>query len=72
MMALYSDGSVIELATIGREGFAGVRAVFGVKKSAARFFVQILGSAAKMSRAALTRSLKSVPSLRALMPRSLR
>ena len=56
MMALYSDGSVIELATIGREGFAGVRAVFGAKKSAARFFVQIPGSAAKMSRAAFTRA----------------
>ena len=67
MMALYSDGSVIELATIGREGFAGVRAVFGAKKSAARFFVQIPGSAAKMSRAAFTRALKSMPSFRTLM-----
>jgi CRP-like cAMP-binding protein len=67
MMALYSDGSVIELATIGREGFAGVRAVFGTKKSAARYLVQIPGSAAKMSRAAFTRALKSMPSFRTLM-----
>src|SRR5262245_37314208 len=67
MMALYSDGSVIELATIGREGFAGVRAVFGAKKSAARFFVQIPGSAAKMSRAAFTRALTSMPSFINLM-----
>ena len=67
MMALYSDGSVIELATIGREGYAGVRTVYGAKKSVARFFVQIPGSAAKMSRAAFTRSMKSMPSFRALM-----
>src|SRR5215469_14049500 len=67
MMALYSDGSVIELATIGREGFASVRTVFGAKKSVARFFVQIPGSAAKMSRAAFTRALKSMPSFRTLM-----
>jgi CRP-like cAMP-binding protein len=63
MMALYSDGSVIELATIGREGFASVRTVFGAKKSVARFFVQIPGSAAKMSRAAFRRAMKSMPFL---------
>jgi CRP-like cAMP-binding protein len=67
MMALYSDGSVVELATIGREGFASIRAVFGAKKSVARFFVQIRGSAAKMSREAFTRAIKSMPSFRALV-----
>src|ERR1700686_2140396 len=30
-VAVYSDGSIIEMATIGREGCAGVQAVFGAK-----------------------------------------
>jgi CRP-like cAMP-binding protein len=41
VMAVYSDGVTIEMATIGREGCAGVQAVFGAKNSSARFFVQI-------------------------------
>ena len=51
VMAVYSDGGTIQMATIGREGCTGVQAVFGAKNSSARFFVQIPGSAAKMSRA---------------------
>ena len=67
VMAVYSDGRTIEMATIGREGCTGVQAVFGVKNSSARFFVQIPGSAAKMSRAAFNRAMGSVPSFRNLM-----
>ena len=37
------------MATIGREGCTGVQAVFDAKNSSARFFVQIPGTAAKMS-----------------------
>jgi CRP-like cAMP-binding protein len=66
-MAVYSDGGTIEMATIGREGCTGVQAVFGAKNSSARFFVQIPGSAAKMSRAAFNRVMGSVPSFRNLM-----
>jgi CRP-like cAMP-binding protein len=66
-MAVYSDGGTIEMATIGREGCTGVQAVFGAKISSARFFVQIPGSAAKMSRAAFNRAMGSVPSFRNLM-----
>ena len=33
VMAVYSDGGTIEMATIGREGCAGVQAVFGTSKS---------------------------------------
>src|SRR5215831_2849531 len=51
VVAVYADGSMIEMATIGREGFTGVPAVFGAKVSSARYLVQIPGSAAKMSRA---------------------
>ena len=50
VVAVYSDGSIIEMATIGREGFTDVQAAFGAKTSSARLLVQIQGSAAKMSR----------------------
>jgi CRP-like cAMP-binding protein len=66
-VAVYADGSIIEMATIGREGFTDVQAVFGARISSARFLVQIPGSAAKMSRAAFTRAMASMPSFRNLM-----
>ena len=51
VVAVYADGSVIEMATIGREGCTGMQAFFGAKTSSVRLLVQIPGSAAKMSRA---------------------
>lgn len=41
VVAVYSDGSMIEMATIGREGCSGVQAVFGAKSSSVRLLVQI-------------------------------
>jgi len=67
VVAVYADGSIIETATIGREGFTGVQAVFGAKISSIRVLVQIPGSAAKMSRGAFTRAMESMPSFRSLM-----
>src|ERR1022692_553770 len=67
VVAVYADGSIIEMATIGREGCAGVQAVFGAKSSSARLLVQIPGSAAKMSRAAFMLAMESMPSFRSLM-----
>src|ERR1022692_922007 len=67
VVAVYADGSIIEMATIGRKGFADVQAVFGAKRSSVRLLVQIPGSAAKMSRAAFTRAMESMPSFRSLM-----
>src|ERR1700682_1627832 len=67
VVAVYADGSVIEMATVGREGCTGVQAFFGAKISSVRLLVQIPGSAAKMSRAAFTRALGSIPSFRTLM-----
>jgi CRP-like cAMP-binding protein len=67
VVAVYADGSIIEMATIGREGFADVQAVFGAKRSSVRLLVQIPGSAAKMSRVAFTRAMESIPSFRSLM-----
>jgi CRP-like cAMP-binding protein len=67
VVAVYADGNVIEMATIGREGFAGVQAFFGARRSSARLLVQIPGSAARMSRATFDRAMKSMPSFRGLM-----
>jgi CRP-like cAMP-binding protein len=67
VVAVYADGSIIEMATIGREGFADVQAVFGAKRSSVRLLVQIPGSAAMISRAAFIRAMESMPSFRSLM-----
>jgi CRP-like cAMP-binding protein len=67
MMAVYTDGSTIEMATIGREGCTGVQAVFGDRSSFARFLVQIPVTAARMSGGSFTRAMQSVPSFRKLL-----
>jgi len=67
VVAVYANGNTIEMATIGREGCSGVQALLGARTSSVRLLVQIPGSAAKMSRAAYTRALESMPSFRALM-----
>jgi CRP-like cAMP-binding protein len=67
VVAVYADGSVIEMATIGREGCTGIQAFFGAKTSSVRLLVQIPGSARKMSRAAFARAIESIPSFRHLM-----
>ena len=67
VLAVYADGNMIEMATIGREGCAGVQAALGAKISAAQLLVQIPGSAAKMSCAAFMRAMQSMPPFRSLM-----
>src|SRR5436190_24127545 len=67
VVAVYADGSVIEMATIGREGCTGMQAFFGAKSSSVRLLVQIPGSAAKMPRAAFARAMETMPSFRHLM-----
>jgi CRP-like cAMP-binding protein len=67
VVAVYENGNIIEMATIGREGCTGFQAILGDRESSVRFLVQISGSAAKMSRADLTRAMGSMPSFRNLM-----
>src|ERR1700691_6714588 len=67
VVAVYADGAVIEMATVGREGFTDVQAIFGAKRSSVQLLVQIPGSAAKMPRAAFIRAMDSMPSFRTLM-----
>ena len=66
-VAVYADGAIIEMATIGREGCTGVQAVLGAESSSIRLLVQLPGDAEKMSRAAFTQAMESVPSFRNLM-----
>jgi hypothetical protein len=56
VVAVYSDGNVIEMATIGREGCRRSAGFFGARRSSARLLVQIPGSVAKMSCAAFNRA----------------
>src|SRR4030095_13003156 len=67
VVAVYADGSIIEMATIGREGCTGVQAVLGAKHSSVRLLVQIPGRAARISRRAFARAMDSMPSFRSIM-----
>ena len=67
VVAVYPDGSIIEMATIGREGGTGFQAFFGAKVSSARLFVQVPGTAAKMSRQMFRHAIDTVPQFRNLM-----
>jgi CRP-like cAMP-binding protein len=67
VVAVYADGSIIEMATVGREGCTGVQAILGAKRSSVQLLVQIPGSAAKMSRVAFTRAIQTMPSFRSVM-----
>src|ERR1700732_101489 len=67
VLAVYANGSVIEMATIGREGCTGMQAFFGAETSSVRLLVQIPGSATRMSRAAFARAMEAIPSFRNLM-----
>jgi CRP-like cAMP-binding protein len=67
VVAVYADGNIIEMATIGREGCTAMQALFGAETSSVRLLIQIPGGAARMSRAAFTRAMASFPSFRSLM-----
>jgi CRP-like cAMP-binding protein len=69
VVAVYANGDIIEMATIGREGCSGLQAVFGAKASSVRLLVQVPGSAAKMSRAAFAKAMEAIPSFHDLMIR---
>jgi CRP-like cAMP-binding protein len=58
VVAVYANGDIIEMATIGREGCTGLQAAFGAKNSSVRFLVQIPGTAARMPRPAFARAME--------------
>jgi len=67
LVAVYANGDMIEMATIGREGCTGLQAAFGAKNSSVRFLVQIPGTAAKMPRPVFARAMEAMPSFHDLM-----
>lgn len=67
IVAVYPNGSVIEMATIGREGGTGFQAIFKSETSSARLLVQLPGTAARMSRPAFVRAMEKLPVFRDLM-----
>src|SRR5690349_2050650 len=67
VVAVYEDGGIIEMATIGREGCTGAQAVFGARISPSRLLVQIPGVATRMPRDVFMQAMEAVPSFRTLM-----
>jgi CRP-like cAMP-binding protein len=67
VVAVYANGSIIEMANIGREGCSSVQAIFGADRSSVRLLVQIPGEAVKISRMAFGRAMESMPSFHSLM-----
>ncbi len=67
VVAVYANGSIIEMATIGREGCTTVQAILGATTSSVRLLVQIPACVARMSRATFTRAMGAMPAFRNLM-----
>lgn len=67
VVAVYENGGIIEMATIGREGCTGTQAVFGARVSPSRLLVQIPGIAMRMPRQVFLNAMETMPSFRALM-----
>src|SRR5215467_5650849 len=67
MVAVYANGDMIEMATIGREGCSGLQAIFGANSSSVRYLIQIPGAGARLPRVAFKRAMDSMPAFRRLM-----
>jgi CRP-like cAMP-binding protein len=67
VVAVYTNGSTIEMATVGREGCTGFQAFFGARRSSARFLIQLPGAAIKMPSKVFRHAIESMASFRALM-----
>lgn len=67
VVAVYPDGAIIEMATIGREGSTGFQSFFGAKMSSVRLLVQLPGTAAKMPRKTFLRAIETIPVFRSLI-----
>lgn len=69
LVIVMEDGKTVEVAVLGREGFAGVPAVFGLTRSTVREVVQIAGDGFKIKAAAFRQALRSSPLLQAALGR---
>ena len=69
MVAEMADGSMVEVATIGREGFVGLPLILDAPATANRTFVQIPGKGDRIPSAAFKALLPRLPALHRLMLR---
>jgi CRP-like cAMP-binding protein len=69
MFSQMEDGSAVEVATLGREGFVGLPIVLGAQRMAHRVLVQIPGEGDRIPAAALTALLPRLPALHRVMLR---
>lgn len=67
LTTVFTDGTTVDMASIGREGCTGVQAVLGAKVSSVRLLTQIPGTAMQMSRRAFTSAMNALPDFKALM-----
>jgi CRP-like cAMP-binding protein len=63
------DGRTVEVGEVGKEGFAGIPAAVGMRRSQVREVVQIAGDGFRVSVDALQRVLRSSPQLQLILAR---
>jgi CRP-like cAMP-binding protein len=63
------DGRTVEVAEVGKEGFAGIPAAVGMKRSQVREVVQIAGNGFRMRAGALQSLLQSTPQFQLILTR---
>lgn len=63
------DGRTVEVGEVGKEGFAGIPAAVGMKRSQVREVVQIAGNAFRVRAGALQSVLPSTPQLQLILTR---
>jgi len=67
LVVAMKDGKTVEVGEVGKEGFAGIPALFGVSRSPVRMIVQISGGGFRVRTSALQGVLRSAPELRLIM-----
>ncbi len=67
VIGVYSDGSTIEMAAVGREGCVGLPAVLGGTLATARYIVQVPGRIARINTANLKRVMDENKEIRELL-----
>lgn len=63
------DGRTVEVGEVGKEGFAGIPAAVGMKRSQVREVVQIAGNGFRVRVGALQSALRSAPQLQLILTR---
>jgi len=67
VIGVYSDGSTIEMAAVGREGCVGLQALLGGKLATARYIVQVPGRIARINAGVLKRVVDENKEVRELL-----